>query len=112
VATHTTRNDPPSPTPANQSLPDPEVSERPKRRRFPAAYKLRIVQEADAAVEFGRVGALLRREGLYSSQLSVWRRLVRRRCPQCTGQAPWAQAARSCCPRDGAAATRECAVDA
>src|ERR1700674_1780639 len=71
----TTRNDPPSPTPANQSLPNPEVSERPKRRRFPAAYKLRIVQEADAAAEFGQVGALLRREGLYSSQLAVWRRL-------------------------------------
>src|SRR5947209_1012967 len=70
----TTRNHPPAPTAANQSLPNPEVSERPKRRRFAAAYKLRIVQEADAAVEFGQVGALLRREGLYSSQLAAWRR--------------------------------------
>ena len=71
----TARNDPPAPTPSSQSLPNPEVSERPKRRRFPAAYKLRIVQEADAAAEFGQVGALLRREGLYSSQLAIWRRL-------------------------------------
>ena len=71
----TTRIAPPAPTPANQSLPNPEVSERAKRRRFTAAYKLRIVQEADAAAEFGQVGALLRREGLYSSQLAVWRRL-------------------------------------
>jgi len=39
-----------------------------------AAYKLRIVQEADAALEFRQVGALLRREGLYSSQLAAWRR--------------------------------------
>jgi hypothetical protein len=45
----TTGNDLPTATPASQSLPNPEVSERPKRRRFPAAYKLRIVQEADAA---------------------------------------------------------------
>jgi transposase len=69
----TTRNDPPHEA-TNQFHPNPEVSERPKRRRFPAAYKLRIVQEADAAVEFGQVGALLRREGLYSSQLAAWRR--------------------------------------
>jgi transposase-like protein len=72
---NTARNEPPVPSPANQSPSNPEVSERPKRRRFPAAYKLRIVQKADAAAEFGQVGALLRREGLYSSQLAVWRRL-------------------------------------
>ena len=54
---------------------DPEVREQAKRRRFSAEYKLRIVREADA---FGKgdgdVAALLRREGLYSSQLSSWRR--------------------------------------
>ena len=54
---------------------DPEVVEQAKRRRFTAEYKLRIVREADA---FGKgdgdVAALLRREGLYSSQLSSWRR--------------------------------------
>ena len=54
---------------------DPEVREQAKRRRFSAEYKLRIVREADV---FGKgdgdVAALLRREGLYSSQLSSWRR--------------------------------------
>lgn len=54
--------------------PDPEVSERPTRRRFTAEYKLRILAEADAATEPGAIGALLRREGLYSSRLSQWRR--------------------------------------
>jgi transposase len=63
-----------APTQTNHVVPDPEVLERPHRRRFTAAYKLRIVQEADAAVEFRQVGALLRREGLYSSQLTTWRR--------------------------------------
>ena len=53
---------------------DPEVSDRPKRRRFTAEYKLRIVREVDACKGDGDVAALLRREGLYSSQLSAWRR--------------------------------------
>ena len=53
---------------------DPEVSERPKRRRFTAEYKLRIVREADACKGDGDIVALLGREGLYSSQLSAWRR--------------------------------------
>lgn len=53
--------------------PNPEVPERAKRRRFTAEYKLRIVQEADRC-STGELGALLRREGLYSSHLSVWRR--------------------------------------
>jgi transposase len=51
--------------------------ERPKRRTFTAEYKLRIVREADAALasgEEGAVGELLRREGLYSSHLTTWRR--------------------------------------
>lgn len=54
-------------------IPDPEVEARPKRRRFSAAYKARIVEEAEGCTEPGAVGALLRREGLYSSQLSKWR---------------------------------------
>jgi transposase len=58
-------------------MPDPEVPERPVRRRFTAEYKLRIVEEANAATEPGQVGALLRREGLYSSHLVDWRRLYR-----------------------------------
>jgi len=56
------------------SVPDPEVVEKPKRRRFSAEYRLRIVREADACKAPGEVGALLRREGLYSSLLSAWRR--------------------------------------
>ena len=56
------------------SVPDPEVVEKPKRRRFSAEYRLRIVREADVCKAPGEVGALLRREGLYSSLLSAWRR--------------------------------------
>jgi transposase-like protein len=55
-------------------VPDPEVTERPKRRRFTAEYKLRILREADACKHDGDIGALLRREGLYSSHLTTWRR--------------------------------------
>ena len=58
-------------------MPDPEVRERPVRRRFSAEYKRQIVEEANAAAEPGAVGALLRREGLYSSHLVEWRRLYR-----------------------------------
>lgn len=54
--------------------PDPEVPEKPKRRKFSAAYKRRILQEVDACTKPGEVGALLRREGLYSSTLTRWRR--------------------------------------
>jgi transposase len=69
-----------SPPPAgggeqNSHLPDPEVRALPTRRRFSAAYKLRIVQEADAALETKQVGAVLRREGLHSSHLVAWRKL-------------------------------------
>ena len=58
-----------APTP----LSDPEVLARPVRRRFTAEYKRRILAEADAAGEPGAIGAMLRREGLYSSQLGQWR---------------------------------------
>jgi len=54
-------------------IPDPEVVPKAKRRGFTAAYKLRILREADACTEPGQIGALLRREGLYSSYLSKWR---------------------------------------
>ena len=54
--------------------PDPEVTERAKRRRFTAEYKLRILREADACKGHGDLGSLLRREGLYSSHLATWRR--------------------------------------
>ena len=54
--------------------PDPEVSARPQRRRFTPAYKARIVEEAQRCTGSGDIGALLRREGLYSSALTQWRR--------------------------------------
>ena len=54
---------------------DPEVVPKASRRQFSAAEKLRILQEADACTQPGQIGALLRREGLYSSQLATWRRL-------------------------------------
>jgi len=57
-----------------EGAPDPEVTERAKRRRFTAEYKLRILREADACKRDGDLGALLRREGLYSSHLATWRR--------------------------------------
>jgi len=54
-------------------IPDPAVPEKPVRRRFPGEYKLRVLREADRCTEPGQLGALLRREGLYSSHLSSWR---------------------------------------
>jgi transposase len=55
-------------------VPGPELVESAKRRRFSAGYKLRVLREADACSRPGEVGALLRREGLYSSLLSEWRK--------------------------------------
>jgi len=54
--------------------PSPEVLEKPVRRRFGVEYKLKILAEADVCAETGQLGELLRREGLYSSHLSNWRR--------------------------------------
>jgi transposase-like protein len=54
-------------------VPEPEVLPRAKRRQFSAEYKLRILEEVDACTKRGQIGALLRREGLYSSHLSKWR---------------------------------------
>ncbi len=62
---------------SSASIPDPEVAPKEGRRRFSAAYKLRIVEEASRCSEPGEIGALLRREGLYSSQLSTWRKQYR-----------------------------------
>jgi transposase len=56
------------------AVPDPEVSDRPRRRRFSAKYKLGVLRELDSCTAVGSVGAVLRREGLYSSHISVWRR--------------------------------------
>ena len=62
---------PPAPT---APKPDPEFTTDAKRRTFTTEYKLQILEEADAATGDGRIGALLRREKLYSSLLSTWRR--------------------------------------
>lgn len=53
---------------------DPEVMQTPLRRRFSAEYKLRILRLADTCTEQGSLGTLLRREGLYASNLKTWRR--------------------------------------
>src|SRR3954466_15218241 len=59
----------PAPAAAN-----PELSNRPKRRTFTAGEKLRILEETDRAAGTGDIGAILRREGLYSTTLTDWRR--------------------------------------
>lgn len=56
------------------SAPDPELVEGARRRRFTAEYKLKVLGEADRCSKPGEIGALLRREGLYSSLLSTWRK--------------------------------------
>ena len=60
--------------PTRTAVPAPEVPAKPERRRFTAEYKLRVLREAERLNEPGAIGALLRREGLYSTHLSAWRR--------------------------------------
>lgn len=54
-------------------VPEVEVAEKAARRQFSAEYKRKILKEADACTREGEIGSLLRREGLYSSHLAVWR---------------------------------------
>lgn len=56
------------------AAPDPEVPEKARRRKFSAEYKLRILRLADSCTDPGSIGSLLRKEGLYSSNLTTWRR--------------------------------------
>jgi len=58
----------------SEQMPNTEVVAKAKRRQYTAEYKLRILRELDASQGFGETGALLRREGLYSSHLTSWRR--------------------------------------
>jgi transposase-like protein len=58
----------------SSAAPDPEVTARYARRRFTTPYKLEILRRADACIRPGQLGALLRKEGLYSSLLATWRR--------------------------------------
>ena len=60
-----------------RSAADPEVVAKPTRRQFSAEYRLRIVEEADRCTRPGEVGRMLRREGLYTSHLSAWRKARR-----------------------------------
>ncbi len=60
--------------PPSRGVPDPELAERPRRRRFSAEYKARILREAEACTRTGEIGAMLRREGLYTSHLTAWRK--------------------------------------
>jgi transposase len=59
---------------APEGVPDPELVEQAKRRSFTAEYKARILAEADACTQPGGIGELLRREGLYTSHLTYWRK--------------------------------------
>jgi transposase-like protein len=59
-------------------VPNPEVPEKARRRSYTAEYKRLILREAEICKEQGQVGALLRREGLYSSNLTAWRHQVER----------------------------------
>ena len=62
---------------ATRRMPSAAVLEKPKHRIYTPEYKMRIVEEADACTQSGEIGALLRREGLYSSHLVDWRRQYR-----------------------------------
>ena len=62
------------PAPTLSMAPDPEVPARRARRRFTTAYKLEILRKTDACTELGQLGALLRKEGLYSSHVVTWRK--------------------------------------
>lgn len=57
--------------------PDPEVAPKAQRRQFSASYKLRVLKEAEICKVSGELGALLRREGLYASHLTKWRKLYK-----------------------------------
>lgn len=59
---------------ADAGVPDPELVEQAKRRKFTAKYKLEILEKADSCTQPGEIGELLRREGLYTSHLTYWRK--------------------------------------
>ena len=79
---------------AMQTVPDPEVEMRAKRRQFSAQDKLRILNEADSCSGPGQIGALIRREGIYWSYLTDWRRELE------NGQLQGLQARKRGRPRD------------
>ena len=85
-------DDGPRPEGHQPTDPDPQVPERAQRRQFTAAYKLRILTEYDRADRDGK-GALLRREGLYTSLISEWRKQRDRGATEALGVTPGRPAA-------------------
>ena len=87
--------------------PETEVSAKAQRRRFTAEYKRRVLKEADRCTRSGEIGALLRREGLYSSALTAWR--AARERGELAGLAPKQRGprARRVDPRDRKLAAQE-----
>ena len=73
-ARRATGGDPSAAKFSNFSPPDPEVTGKKPRRKFTVKYKLRMLQKADTCTDPGQLGVLLRQEGLYSSNLTTWRK--------------------------------------
>jgi transposase len=71
-------------------VPDPELGQQAKRRRFTAKYKAEILAKADACTRPGEIGGLLRREGLYTSHLTCWRQQRRDGAMKGARSAAWA----------------------
>src|SRR5438132_14195794 len=94
--------------PVSESV-EPEVSERATRRVFSPQYKLRILEEYERRDRNGR-GALLRREGLYTSSISEWRRQREEGALQALSASPGRPPTDPREPRTGPAATRECTL--
>ena len=89
---------------APAGVPDPELVEQAKRRKFTAKYKLGILEKADACTALGEIGELLRREGLYTSHLTYWRKQRKEGALKDRAIA-WAQAGRQARRRDRVADT-------
>jgi len=64
----------PEGVPGPERVPDPELVEQAKRRTFTAKYKLEVLEKAEACTRPGEIGEVLRREGLYTSHLTAWRK--------------------------------------
>jgi len=73
-ARRATGGDPSAAKSSNFSPPDPEVTGKKPRRKFTVNYKIRMLKKAEACTEPGQLGVLLRQEGLYSSNLTTWRK--------------------------------------
>ena len=97
------------PTGAPEGEPSIEVLPKAARRKFPAAYKLKIVKEAENFRGDGQIGAFLRREGLYSSQLAQWRQQIKKGVINGLQQARGRPPARSAADKDLETAQREIA---